>query len=417
MTRRQDREVYKFIPFSPYDILVLEGWLEELAGQGLFPVHLGAVYCKFSHTGIPGTRFRLEPFGALEEPTQEQLEMYSQAGWTYAMPAARRSYFLFYTTDPQAPEPYTDWSSRGLSLDRLARQARKQLAYLLLIPLLLLVLYAGVFLFFPTTGFDLQPAGRWVIAPLILLGLFTPLSLLWFLVLLARVLLELQNCRILAKTRQNLTNGLPPPPSPGRNRWVWLDNAATLPILLLACLVTVWTFRARAGWDLEDCTRPYLSLAQLEQVPVAHYEELFGGDGTHSEDRMFRDLSLLAPVYYTVEEYAYEATSQKGNGFSPVRELWSHYAPQMTSVRLWLLIPSMARGAAEAEMNSLRAVNLYYEYEELEVPGLDFAILTRNTGGFSQIAALGRGHWAAVFRYTGAEDLRDHLELLSSMVR
>ena len=58
------------------------------------------------------------------EPTQEKLELYKVAGWKYAFPIGR-AYFLFYTTDPAPPELYTDRESRGLSLDRLAKQIRQ----------------------------------------------------------------------------------------------------------------------------------------------------------------------------------------------------------------------------------------------------------------------------------------------------
>lgn len=101
------KTVQKLIPVSLYDIPGLEAWLEEQANQGLFPTHLG-LWATFEDTGVPGTRFRLEPWGKMgNEPPPEQREFYRQAGWEYKAILCR-PYVLFYTTDPDAVELYTD---------------------------------------------------------------------------------------------------------------------------------------------------------------------------------------------------------------------------------------------------------------------------------------------------------------------
>lgn len=56
------KKVRKFLPLSIYDIPGMEHWLEEQANAGLFPVFLDA-WVTFTPTGVPGTRFRLEPWG------------------------------------------------------------------------------------------------------------------------------------------------------------------------------------------------------------------------------------------------------------------------------------------------------------------------------------------------------------------
>lgn len=118
--------IRKIIPVSLYDIPGLEHWLEEQANQGLFPTSLGS-WAVFEERDVPGVRFRLDPFanraGEGLEPTPEKLELYRAAGWEYAFRVGR-AYFLFYTTDPQAPELFSDYQSQGLSLDRLVRGLR-----------------------------------------------------------------------------------------------------------------------------------------------------------------------------------------------------------------------------------------------------------------------------------------------------
>ena len=115
------RKVRKILPVSPCDIRGLEAWLEEQANVGLFPVSIGS-WAVFTTDGVPGTRFRLEPYDrGRTAPTEEQQELYRRAGWSYALNVAPAGCWLFYTADPAAVELYSDHESRGLSLERLER--------------------------------------------------------------------------------------------------------------------------------------------------------------------------------------------------------------------------------------------------------------------------------------------------------
>ena len=81
-----------------------------------------------------------------------------------------------------------------------------------------------------------------------------------------------------------------------------------------------------------------------------------------------------------------------------------------------LLIPALSKPVARAQMDSYRLVNLWWEYEEVDFPGLDFVILATVKDDPWQMAAIGKGGKVAVFRYAGVEHLEDHLDLLSKMV-
>lgn len=110
------KKVRKILPVSVADISGLESWLEEQANHGLFPIRIGS-WATFTTTGVPGTRFRIEPYGKSgDAPAEEQLALYREAGWEYAFAIGASYYFLFYTTDPSAVELYSDRESRGLSL-------------------------------------------------------------------------------------------------------------------------------------------------------------------------------------------------------------------------------------------------------------------------------------------------------------
>ena len=78
---------------------------------------------------------------------------------------------------------------------------------------------------------------------------------------------------------------------------------------------------------------------------------------------------------------------------------------------LRLTLPFLTRAAAMAEMEDLRIQNIQWQQREIQCPGTDFAVLWES-GAHFQMLALGRGRRAVIYRYRGAEDLTDHLELL-----
>ena len=145
----------------------------------------------------------------------------------------------------------------------------------------------------------------------------------------------------------------------------------------------------------------YVELQELESTPVVLFDPSSGHDS-----RAYREHSLLAPAWYSVTQQA----RSPENGASC-------YASQLEAMYFRLLLPSMARSVAQAQMEQYRLVNLSWSYETLEHPGLDFVLLAREPEGLWQMAALGRGGQVAVFLYCGQEQLRDHLDLLSSWGR
>ena len=190
--------IRKIIPFSLYDIPGLEQWLEGQANQGLFPTHLGS-WATFEDRGVPGTRFRLDPFanraGEGLEPTQEKLELYRQAGWEYAFRVGR-AYFLFYTTDPKAPDLYTNFESRGLSLERLEKRVRHYRRTRRIVCSFFGACCMAVF--FYHSKFDVQPDALAKL-PLLLLGSFQPSVLLVLLIILFSSRTSSRDYRILKK--------------------------------------------------------------------------------------------------------------------------------------------------------------------------------------------------------------------------
>lgn len=415
--------VRKFIPLSLYDITGLESWLEEQANAGLFPVSLGS-WAVFERGAVPGTRFRLDPFSNRQgeglEPTPEKLELYRQAGWTYAC-SVGRAYFLFYATDPSAPELYTDYQSQGLSLDRLVKSLRSYRRRRLLIWPLLGVLLLAALLFAGHSGYDVQP-DSFVRLPLLLLHLFQPL----FLVFLAAMLfysvpIARRDYRTLFRTYNALKDGLPPPPSPGPSRRIVRENAAALvlcPVFLLLLLYQQFGNDALTTRPVAQFTAPYVSLYRMEQVPLGPYETVYRrNSGLSSENVAQRHFSLLAPVWYEVRQDLDAVQPGKNpSSYSPDPQGGAYtYSPDL-DMTYFHTLPVLARPLAQAQLDSYRLVNLRWDYEEVDWPGTDFAILATVEDDPWQMAAVGRGGRVAVFRYAGQEDLADHLDLLAAMV-
>ena len=415
------RLVRKLIPVSLYDIPGLESWLEEQANQGLFPTQLGD-WATFSRSGTPGTRFRLAARERKEKtPSPEQLELCREFGWNYALTFA--GFFLFYATDSDAIELYTDWESRGFSLEPL----KKQMAVLRRRTLVIYgILAALVFwaLFFYESKFDIQP-DHVTVLPLILLNASTPYILL-FLVMSALAWRNWhRNYLTLKKAHAALSQGLPPPPSPGPRKSILREKG----LFLISAVLLIFGFFIHSydilnplvGIPLSRFPANYVSLQDLEQEPVYPWEELFEEHSVFDGPENYADVdfSLLSPVWYSVTQEGYSPTpGTMENANSPDPEGGKYrYAPDLDMTYFHLLIPSLAKPIAQAQMDSYRLVNLWWEYEEVDYPGLDFVILATAQDEPWQMTAVGKGGKVAVFRYAGQQRLEECLEVLSTMVQ
>lgn len=411
------KNVYKILPVSLFDIPGLEQWLEKQANLGLSPTHLGS-YAAFARNGVPGTRYRLEPWGkAGTEPTPEQVELYQNSGWEYAFSIAR-AYFLFYTTDPDAPELYSDLATRGQSLDRLAKQIKRTRVKRLILPVLAVVtLFAS--LLWPVSRFDVQP-DRWASFPLLLLYLMDPMLLFFVITAALQMPREFREYHILLNTHEALKSGLIPQPSQISGKKITFGNITQfilLPILVL-CLILYYFIPQKK--PLSQFELPYVSLSDMENEPLTTYEGLFGYDSRISadENQARRQFSLLAPVWYEVSQsgYSLQSGTQKNTFSTDPEDGKYRYSPDLNMTRFFLLIPAMSRSVARSQLDAYRADNLFWAFEEVDYPGTDFVILAQEDSGVWQMAALGSGKYVAVFRYGGQEKLADHLDLLSSMV-
>ena len=404
------KNVFKLTPMSLYNIQGLERWLEERADEGLFPVWINGDFTQFHRDeGVPGTRFRLEAANGEEFPETDRLELYRQAGWDYGGTVSKM-YFLFYATNPAAPELHTDPVTRGISLEHLAGQVekarKKQRVWRLVI---LGILAAGVLLIW-----RMDPRRL----PLCFLDLFG-IPLIYLIVFIWMWWNEERAFRLLLDLQRSLELGITPKPSRSRRRapfWISILLAALLLILVIGD-------RLDHSTPLERFSGTYVNLQQLEPEPLSTYEELFGephhkspgsdwGDNTAT-----RQFSLFSPNWYTVNQTLLSPEERESkSGYSSNGDPRYVYSPTLEAVYFHLAIPAMARPIALAQMAEQEAVNLTWTYEELTYPGLDFVILSRSNSPY-QGAAVCAGGRLAVFHYGGREDLADHLDALAQAVK
>ena len=414
------KKIRKIIPLSLYDIPGVEGWLEEQANAGLFPVFLGG-WATFKPTGIPGTRFRLEPWGKMgTEPTKEQLELYRRAGWEYALTIGR-AYFLFYATNPEAVELYSDYQSRGESLERLEKSLKRHwwVGTAVCLAFGLLLVWG---LFFFQSEFDVQPepmAGL----PVAVLELCNPFFLLAMVGVFFGWRRERRDCHILEKTCRALKAGLAPPPSPGPSPALARKQKIALilsPMMAVGVIFMLLSNHGKLTVPVRELNRPYVVLQDLEQVElISDYEARRPYAIPEDENRAELHISLLAPVWYSVAQVACEAAEGDYVGYSPDPHGGTYrYTPWLDATYFRLLFPSTARPVARSQMDQHRIANLRWDYEELSYPGLDFVFwaTAEPYGACYQMLALGKGNRVAVFHYGGVEQLPDHLGLLAAAV-
>ena len=121
------KHVRKWLPVPTYDLPGMEGWLEEMAGKGLYLERLKSWTARFRQGEPRSRRFRLQPCCGrereflLQKPPEDLVELFASFGWQ-CEGWASSSLVLFSTDDPEAPELYTDPESFGWAMKKLIRR-------------------------------------------------------------------------------------------------------------------------------------------------------------------------------------------------------------------------------------------------------------------------------------------------------
>ena len=99
----------KYDPFGIVDMFYKQNWLEYQARKGLLLANDNLLTCRFTVDEPRDRRYRILPYKH-SKTTQEELDLYASCGWHLIYGSG--SVMIFYTDDPDAPEPFTDVQSQ-----------------------------------------------------------------------------------------------------------------------------------------------------------------------------------------------------------------------------------------------------------------------------------------------------------------
>ena len=408
--------IRKWAVVDAKDIARTESWLEDMAAQGLFfhsfsrwsILAPGPLWVVLFQVDVPKPRrrYRLCPARPQEaEPTQETLELYAQSGWQFLRywGTSCVSYYLFYTDDPNALEPYTDPDS----LYEALRPPKKDLVN---------DLFLGAFFMATAIFISVQnildeklallpnwviAAAAWLIIARWVLGLAGK-GLDWLTVRALR-----QNIRATGTVR-------PSPPSPlSAAGWLLstLGSLVQTGFLAMVLLMFLQLVRMDLNLPLErfDPDFDLLTLAEME------------GDGSWTPDPDFffrgeafprntadtyQDPSLGVQTWYRVR--------QAGWGSSGDSDMELNYYIAGDPQAAWELLTGLVQDLQSPDGELISYLPDQLPFQRETVPGAE-EFLVRREGENWDVAAL-EGDRVLVLRYGGTLDLTEWYGDIAAML-
>ena len=424
---KQKNRVTKWSPVSPMDFPRFESWLEEMAGKG-FLVHrvqqnlFSLARVKFRRDEPhPHRRYRVCPAQrqqqSQEKPSQELLELYAGAGWTYEGDIGRpwTTLYLFSTDDPEAQEPYTDPDSFRYAL----RFPKGNLLLLLFLIALNLGLRASI----AAMEMDLQQSPHLAIPLVTLVQVL--LVLLW--VLLALVLgsdlLTVVLLRRRARRDQTVRPSLPL--WPYRLQRLFARAAAVLLLTgVSAALLASLTDKVEKNIPLEEF-QPDFSLLTLEEM---------AGDGSWTpwEDWTASEHVDLSPemaeqaditIYYNAATMkrnpifspiqTYYIVQQGGTGAAGYGQMDLYYYIAAGSEQAWAQLADLTQRVAR-ERNFGDSAPDQLDFQRETVPGAEEFLVHREEANWDVVAL--EGDRVLRLTYNGALDLTDWYGEIAAML-
>ena len=412
---KQKNRVTKWSPVSPMDFPRFESWLEEMAGKG-FLVHrvqqnlFSLARVKFRRDEPhPHRRYRVCPAQgqqqSQEKPSQELLELYAGAGWTYEGDIGRpwTTLYLFSTDDPEAQEPYTDPDS----LYEALRPPKKDLVN----DLFLGAFFMATAIFISVRNIldeKLALLPNWVIA-----------AAAWLIIArwvlgLAEKGLDWLTVRALRRNIRATGTVRPSPPSPlSAAGWLLstLGSLVQTGFLAMVLLMFLQLVRMDLNLPLErfDPDFDLLTLAEME------------GDGswTPEPDLEVADQLLrfnAADVYQDPGRgvQMWYDVSQAGYGTSGDSSMDLNYFVSDDAQAAWELLAGLVQDLQSPDGDLLSYLPDSLPFQRETVPGAE-EFLVRREGENWDVVAL-EGDRVLALRYSGALDLTDWYGEITAML-
>ena len=408
--------IRKWAVVDAKDISRTETWLEEMAAQGLFfhafsgwsilaPGPLWIVLFQ-KDAPRPERRYRLCPTRPQEaEPSQETLELYAQADWQFLRywGTSCVSYYLFYSDDPAAPEPYTDPDS----LYEALRPPKKDVLNDLLLGG---VLFTSTVILSATQILDRQLSflPNWIFAAAAAL-----LIALWLISLLLNGIDWLTVLALRQEIRRRDTVRPAPPSALFAARCFFSSLLSLLQTGLLAvALALIFTlFRINSDLPLEQFDPDFdlLTLSEME------------GDGswTPEPDLEVADQLLrfnAADVYQDPGRgvQMWYDVSQAGYGTSGDSSMDLNYFVSDDAQAAWELLAGLVQDLQSPDGDLLSYLPDQLPFQRETVPGTE-EFLVRRAGENWDVVAL-EGDRVLALRYSGALDLTDWYDEIAAML-
>ena len=419
--------VTKWSPVSPMDFPRFESWLEEMAGKGLL-VHrvqqnlFSLARVKFRRDEPhPHRRYRVCPAQgqqqSQEKPSQELLELYAGAGWTYEGDIGRpwTTLYLFSTDDPEAQEPYTDPDSFRYAL----RFPKGNLLLLLFLIALNLGLRASI----AAMEMDLQQSPHLAIPLVTLVQVL--LVLLW--VLLALVLgsdlLTVVLLRRRARRDQTVRPSLPL--WPYRLQRLFARAAAVLLLTgVSAALLASLTDKVEKNIPLEEF-QPDFSLLTLEEMAgdggwtpwenwtASEHVDLSPEMAEQADITIYYNAATMKrnPIFSPIQTYY--IVQQGGTGAAGYGQMDLYYYIAAGSEQAWAQLADLTQRVAR-ERNFGDSAPDQLDFQRETVPGAE-EFLVRREGENWDVVAL-EGDRVLRLTYNGALDLTEWYGEIAAML-
>ena len=408
--------IRKWAVVDAKDIARTETWLEDMAAQGLFfhsfsrwsILAPGPLWVVLFQVDVPKPRrrYRLCPARPQEaEPTQETLELYAQSGWQFLRywGTSCVSYYLFYTDDPNALEPYTDPDS----LYEALRPPKKDLVN----DLFLGAFFMATAIFISVRNIldeKLALLPNWVIAAAAWLIIAR-----WVLGLAGKGL-DWLTVRALRRNIRATGTVRPSPPSPlSAAGWLLstLGSLVQTGFLAMVLLMFLQLVRMDLNLPLErfDPDFDLLTLAEME------------GDGswTPEPDLEVADQLLrfnAADVYQDPGRgvQMWYDVSQAGYGTSGDSSMDLNYFVSDDAQAAWELLAGLVQDLQSPDGDLLSYLPDQLPFQRETVPGAE-EFLVRRAGENWDVVAL-EGDRVLALRYSGALDLTDWYDEIAAML-
>ncbi len=424
---KQKNRVTKWSPVSPMDFPRFESWLEEMAGKGFLVHHVQQNLFSLARVKFrrdephPHRRYRVCPAQgqqqSQEKPSQELLELYAGAGWTYEGDIGRpwTTLYLFSTDDPEAQEPYTDPDSFRYAL----RFPKGNLLLLLFLIALNLGLRASI----AAMEMDLQQSPHLAIPLVTLVQVL--LVLLW--VLLALVLgsdlLTVVLLRRRARRDQTVRPSLPL--WPYRLQRLFARAAAVLLLTgVSAALLASLTDKVEKNIPLEEF-QPDFSLLTLEEMAgdggwtpwenwtASEHVDLSPEMAEQADITIYYNAATMKrnPIFSPIQTYY--IVQQGGTGAAGYGQMDLYYYIAAGSEQAWAQLADLTQRVAR-ERNFGDSAPDQLDFQRETVPGAEEFLVHREEANWDVVAL--KGDRVLRLTYNGALDLTEWYAEIAAML-